>query len=411
MTPKLEVVAQAPGCTSQLLYFTGTSLTADHRRLVFTREREGQPNLWVHELATGVERQLTRNTDGVLKSYVYFRGNPRRGLGKASVSHDPVRGALYYVQGEHLCRTDPDGMTRILNHIPCDQVTAFTHVSSDGRWLCVPTTDARALEQRESPLPAKGENIVGGKRNEIISDKPDYDIDERVRREGLSSYIRIYDTESGAQLACERVGRCWITHVQFSPVNPGWILYNHEWPSDCGIRRAWLWDGKEHRRLRTEGPGRSRADWSCHEMWTADGRHIIYHGKFVDGTAYVGRVSPQGGDNIEIALPREYHRYGHFTAGTVHSNWLVSDGYYHPPGEPESGTWGGDWLSLQKIDWEARRIAWVPLCRHESLWDCQDSHPHPIFAPGDGHVYFTTNRGGNRSVARVEVGQGETRDS
>jgi hypothetical protein len=166
--------------------------------------------------------------------------------------------------------------------------------------------------------------------------------------------------------------------VQFSPVDPDWILYNHEWPSDCGIRRLWLWDGKNHRRLRTEENGRSRADWSCHEMWTADGRFIIYHGKFADGTAYVGRVSPSGGDNIEIALPKHYHRYGHFTAGNLHNDWLVSDGYWHPDGQPDNALWGGEWITLQKIDWALRHIEWVPLCAHHSSWDCQDSHPHPI---------------------------------
>lgn len=234
-------------------------------------------------------------------------------------------------------------------------------------------------------------------------DKPAYDIDARVQRENLASYIRIFDTENGREVAVEKVPRAWITHVQFSPVRSDWILYNHEWPGDCGIRRLWLWDGHTHRRLRTEENGRSRADWSCHEMWTADGRAIIYHGKFADGVAFIGRVSPDGGDNVEIRLPKAYHRYGHFTAGTVHNDWLVSDGYYHPAGEPESGTWGGDWLSVQKVDWARQTIEWVPLCRHESAWDCQDSHPHPVFAPGDGYVYFTTNRDGGRAVARVKV--------
>jgi hypothetical protein len=403
MSTGLEIIASVSDATSQLLYFTSSSVSADSTKLLFVRESAGNPNLWVHDLLTGRERQLTRNSDGVLKSYVYFRGTPNRGLSKASICHDPGRGRVYYVQGTSLCCADLEGNVRVLAHLPEDQVTAFTHVSADGRRLCVPTTDARALEDEAADRAARGENQVGGKRNEIISDKPSYDIDARVQAEQLNSYLHVYDTETGSMLACERVPRAWITHVQFSPVNPDLILYNHEWPADCGIRRLWLWDGHSHRRLRTEGNGRSRADWSCHEMWTADGRAIIYHGKFADGTAYVGRVSPEGGDNVEIGLPKAYHRYGHFTAGTVHNDWLVSDGYFHPEGEPESGTWGGDWISLQKVDWVHRRIEWLPLCRHESAWDCQDSHPHPIFAPGDRHVYFTTNHGGGRAVARVAV--------
>ncbi len=404
--PSLEIVANGQphtGSTAQLLYFTCSSFTADDRHLVFVRIRDGNPNLHVLDLQNREERPLTRNTEGTLKSYVYFRGTPYRGFGRASMSLDATRGLVYFIQGRDVCCVDLAGNQRTVARLPDGQVTAFTHVSADGRRICVPTTDARALEDDAPPIAAKGENLVGGKRNEIISDKPAYDIDERVRRENLNSYIRVYDTATGSELLCERVPQAWITHVQFSPVNPDWILYNHEWPSDCGIRRLWLWDGKNHRRLRTEENGRSRADWSCHEMWTADGRFIIYHGKFADGTAYVGRVSPAGGDNIEIGLPKHYHRYGHFTAGNRHNDWLVSDGYWHPNGQPENGLWGGEWITLQKIDWARRRIEWVPLCAHHSSWDCQDSHPHPVYDHADRHIYFTTNHGGGRSVARIAI--------
>lgn len=389
---------------AQLLYFTTSSVTVDGRHLVAVRESaDGNPNIVSVNLKTNVERELSLNRDGTLKSYVYFRGNPLRGLGKASISLDAKRGIVYYLQGNDLCSVNFSRQRRVLAHLPDDQVTAFTHISADGKRICVPTTDARALEDETVEGKRAGENFVGGKRNEIISDKPTYDIDERVRTEKLNSYIRVFDTETGAQIACERVPEAWITHVQFSPNNPDWILYNHEWPSDCGIRRLWLWDGKTHRRLRTEGGTRSRKDWACHEMWTADGKYVIYHGKFADGTAFIGRVSPEGGDNIEIALPKEYHRYGHFTAGTVHSDWLVSDGYWHPPGAPENGLWGGEWITKLKVNWEAGEIEWTPLCTHRSAWDCQDSHPHPIYSPGDKFVYFTSNAGGGRSVWRVEV--------
>lgn len=402
--PSLEILANGPVDRAQMLYFTCPSTTQDNRHLVFMRETAGNPNLHVLDLQTREERQLSTNTEGTLKSYVYFRGQPYRGFGRASMSLDAARGLVYWIQGREIRCVDLQGSQRVVAVLPPGQMTAFTHVSADGRRLCVPTTDERALEDESLPMGAgRGENLVGGKRNEIISDKPSYDIDERVRREKLNSYIRVFDTQTGRELLCERVPCAWITHVQFSPTNPDWILYNHEWPSDCGIRRLWLWDGHQHRRLRTEENGRSRTDWSCHEMWTHDARHIIYHGKFADGTAYVGRVSPEGGDNIEIPLPKNWHRYGHFTAGTVHADWLVSDGYWHPEGAPENGLWGGEWITIQKVDWVARRIEWVPLCQHHSLWDCQDSHPHPVFCQGDGYVYFTTNQGGGRSVARVAV--------
>ena len=391
------------GANDQLLYFTSSSLDQEDRRLVFISDRTGNPNLFVRDLEGGAERQLTGNMNGTLKSYVYFGGNERRGFGKASVSFDSARGMLYYIQDDALCCTALDGTTRVLNRLPPDQVTAFTHVSADGRRLCVPTTDARALEAdrlvNDSPAYAANQE----KKNEVISDKPDYDIDARVRDEGLSSWLNVFDTQSGDLIVREQVKYAWITHVQFSPLDSRLILYNHEWPSDCGIRRMWLWDGERHIRLRSEGDGRSKSDWTCHEMWQADGKYIIYHGKYADGRAYVGRVDTHGHDPVEIALPAAYHRYGHFTAGSRHNDWLVSDGYFHPEGVPENSNWGGEWISLVTVDWKRRNIRWVGLCPHESFWDCQDSHPHPIFDHADRFIYFTSNKSGSRSVYRVAV--------
>jgi hypothetical protein len=282
-------------------------------------------------------------------------------------------------------------------------MTAFTHVSADGSRICVPTVDARALESDRFVNDAPGYKLGNGGKNEIISDKPDYDIDERVRNENLSSYLRVYDTSTGKELLCEKVERAWITHVQFCPTDHDLILYNHEWPSDCGIRRIWLWDGKEHRRLRTEKENRSRGDWTCHEMWQADGKYIIYHGKYKDGIAYIGRVGLKGDDNIEISLPANYRRYGHFTAGNRHSDRLVSDGYYHPDGTPENSNWGGEWISMQIVDWGKREIKWIPLCEHHSMWNCQDSHPHPVMNRDDSEIFFTSNRDGNRAVFSVKI--------
>lgn len=388
---------------SQLCYFTSSSLLKDDKTLIFISDMTGHPNIFCKDLASGEEMQLTNNTEGTLKSYVYFNGNEYRGLGKASISVDSVHGKIYFIQGMSICSIDIHGNIRILNKLPEKQVTAFTHISYDGKKLCVPTTDARALEADDYVNDSPGYQLKQDGKNEVITDKPNYDIDERVRTENLSSYLRVYDTETGKEIACERVPRAWITHVQFSPVDSNVILYNNEWPSDCGIRRIWIWDGNRHIRLRDEGNGRSKEDWTCHEMWQADGKYIIYHGKYKNGRAYIGRVSVQGGDNIEIALPEEYHRYGHFTAGNIHSNWLVSDGYFHPNGEKENENWGGEWISFQKVDWENRKIQWIPLCRHHSLWNCQDSHPHPIFSHNDDAVFFTSNKDGKRAVYKIEI--------
>lgn len=366
----------------QLLYFTSSSVLADDDWLVFISDRTGHPNLFLRDLRKNSDVALTRNAEGYLKSYVYFDGTPYRGLGKASVSLHPESGTVYYIQGREIRKVNPYGEDRLLAEYPRDQMTAFTHVSADGKRLCVPTTDARALD---------GDIHLEG--------RPVYDIDERVRSEGLASWLRVFDTETGEEIVCERVANCWITHVQFSPLNPELILYNHEWPSDCGIRRMWLFDGTRHRPLRMEGNGRSAKDWTCHEMWERDGSAIVYHGAFSNGQSYIGRVRPDGSGITEIPLPPRYTRYGHFTVGE--RGTLVSDGYYTEAGDRD--TYGGQWISRVEVDWERGRIRWAPLCRSDSSWSSQDAHPHPIIDHASRYVYFTSDAGGKRAIYRIEL--------
>lgn len=374
-------VTNSPG-NNQLLYFTSCSLTAGNRFLVYIGDRRGSPNLYALELSTGKERQLTSQDDGYLKAYVYFDGTPYAGFGKASVSMNPEKNSIYYIQGRDVMRCDLDGNQRLLCTLPVGEMTGFTNVSRDDSLLCVPTVDAEAFDVA-SPL--------------------DINIDKRVQEKGLSSYLYIINTTTGEILAREKVPNAWITHVQFSPLNDAHILYNHEWPGDCGIRRMWLFDGKQHIRLRTEGGRRHRDDWTCHEMWERETGNLIYHGKYRDGVAYIGRIQFANPDDMtaftlqEIPLRADYVKYGHFTVSNT--NLLVTDGYYQEGGEnPETQ---GEWISILKPDWEKGEIAWYPLCRHGSNWDCQESHPHPVFNHASTAVYFTSNEAGNRAVYAV----------
>lgn len=373
---KAELITNETDCNDQLLYFTSSSLLPDDS-LVIISDLIGEPNIFHFDPKTGSRRQLSNNVDGYLHSYVYFDGQPYSGFGKASVSLHQASGTAYYLQGRQIIAADMQGNRRVLAEYPDGQVTAFTHVSADGHRLCVPTTDARALQG--------------------YAEKK-YDIDDRVQAEGLSSYLHIYDTTTGAEIACEEVPRAWITHVQFSPTNPDLILYNHEWPADCGIRRMWLWDGKQHRCLRHEEAGRNRGDWTCHEMWQADGAAIIYHGAYRNGPGYLGRVAMNDFSICEIPFPADYTSYGHFTI-SVHGV-LVSDGYYHTP--DAFSTEGSAWISTQKVDWQKGEISWTPICRHNSSWSNQDCHPHPIFNCQGHAIYYTSDCSGKRKIYKIK---------
>ncbi|UKI32232.1 MAG: oligogalacturonate lyase family protein [Lentisphaeria bacterium] len=380
----MEQMTSEKFADAQLLYFTGSSLNISDEWLYFISSCSGgSPNIFRKHLAHGTEEQLTFQHSGILKSYVYFDGTPYRGFGKASVVLDDRRDIVYYIHGLEIHKIT-NGEDRILANYPHGQMTAFCHVSPDGKRLCVPTVDAEALRGEEQ-LPAH------------------WNIDECVQRLNLSSFLRIYDTETGRELQCIEIPRCWITHVQFSPTNPEQILYNHEWASDCGIRRMWLWDDRLRKsiRLRNAEEGRSGDDWVCHEIWTADGKEIIYHGKLARGRFFIGKYTLENNSRIELEIPEAYTGYGHFT---MHSrSLLVSDGYYCKNENPG----GHDIISLQQVDWEQKHIRWIPLCRHASSWNCQCSHPHPIFDHAGRNIYFTSDRNGYRAIFRCTTADSE----
>lgn len=387
----------------QLLYFTSPSLTADDGTLVFISDRDSRiakaadptanVNLYALERASGRVRRLTDNEDGYLRSYVYFEGLPYRGLGLASPCLHAASGDVYYLQGRAICCVNAyAGAPRILAELPGDQLTGFTHVSDDNTRLCVPTIHESAFA-----------DIHG--------------IDATVQRLGLASHLRVFDTTTGAQVAAIPIERGWVTHVQFRPGSNSEILYNHEWPADCGIRRVWLWDGARSRALRDEGRNpdgsvRTRADWVCHEVWTRDGAWILYHGTYGghnSGRSFLGRVRPDGSQRVEVPFDPRYRRYGHFTLGADYQR-MVSDGYYEPAGSNAGDAGdpaltgrpgGGEWISLLDVDWENGAIAWHPLCRHTSSWSSQDAHPHPVFSHRGDEVLFTSDVEGRRAVYTI----------
>ena len=392
---------------TQLLYFTCSSLSHDDRYLYVMSDRGGSPNVFVRDLQSGEERQLTRNDKGTLKSYVYFDCTPHQGLGKASVCLDTHRNLVYYIQDDRICCVGLDAIPRELAHIPADRVTAFTHVSEDGRLLCVPMTDARALDYDPETEGAG------------LDRRPVYNIDHRVQDEKLSSYLCVYDTATGALLYEKQIPLCWITHVQFNPVNPDIIMYNHEWPCrDCGIRRIWIYDHQrdEYYNVRTEGA----EDWVCHEMWCDDGKTIIYHGGYADGLAMVGRARLnaadwQVADLTEISLPKDYNAYGHFTMD--HGQMLCCDGYFKFPDDvkkvrenstdngPDPHKKDGEYISRVEPDWKSGTLTWIPLCKHESDWLGQDAHPHPIYSHHGDKIFFNSRSEKDVKVYAVEVRQ------
>lgn len=395
------------GGNDQLLYFTTPSHSEDGRWLALISDRGGHYNVWVLDRAAGEMHRVSDNRHGFARSYVYFDGDPNGlGLSRSSPSFDTRQERLFFVQDHKLIRVDLKQRFReTIAELPPNEVTAFTHVSRCGEFVCVPTIHRRPFDVTASANSLYGRNQVGRAADAM----------------GIGSTVRVYQTRSGEVVTSwEEPG--WVTHVQFRPTSPRQILYNHEWAPFSATRRMWLWNGAQSARLRPASAWVDPRGGAVHEVWCEDGQSLIYHGSYAvdpihpaachvkwgitQGMPYIGRCWPDGDFRLEIPLKDSANIYGHFMPD-AEGNRLVSDGYFSPeggtPGTHQGRRPRGQWITLFHVDWEKRSATAEPLCRHGSSWTSQDAHPHPIFGPDSQSVWFTSDREGRRAIYEVLI--------
>lgn len=360
------------------LYFTSTSFTADNAHALYLSDPgDGSPNIYKLSLQDGHSVRLTNNGGGFMRSYVYYDGVPYDGLAKASPSFSPAAGRLAYIQGRDVLLADVENMeTETIYRLPPDVMTGFTHISADGRYVCVPYIPSAAFE------------VGPGNPFPLIRDK--------VHGEGIESRVLVIDAETGrGEVRFAQVG--WITHVQFHPNDPETILYNHE--GGAVDQRIWLYRDGRIEKVRDQSTHTSGRLWICHEMWTRDGERILYHGTrgvpsdpALSETAgkdsvvsFVGCADPASGAYREVDFPASMSAYGHFTESGDRGR-LVTDGVVDAHS-----------LHLCEVDWEAGRLEYRRLCMHGSSFSVQDVHPHPIFSHDSRLVLFTSDAHNERT--------------
>ncbi|WP_028552107.1 oligogalacturonate lyase family protein [Paenibacillus sp. UNC451MF] len=364
------------------LYFTSSSFTADNRHILYISDTgTGSPNLFKLALDDGTAVQLTENRDGYMKSYVYYDGNPYRGLAKASPSFAPAADKLLYIQGSEVRLLNVNSLEeRVVYVLPERVMTGFTHLFSDGRYACIPYIDADAFEVGEG-------NPFG-----LIRDN--------VKKEQLSSHIVVVDTTTG-EILYSFSHQGWVTHVQFHPHDPNIVLFNHE--GGMVEQRIWLYDHGAITRVRDQSDG-GPSLWICHEMWAGVGKAVIYHGTrgvpndpaMKDSSreqgqivSFVGYMDTRDGQCAELSFSPEMTAYGHFTASTDES-LLVTDGIIDAYS-----------IHLCRMDWQRLGLDMTLLCRHNSSFTVQDVHAHPIFSHDDRYVLFTSDAHNERTKGNL----------
>jgi hypothetical protein len=368
--------------TDQHPYFTGPAVT-DAGRLIIISERTGNPNLFAIDMRTGKMVQLTDNRWGTLRQYVSPWGN-RVGFGKYSVSVCARTGNIYYLQGSEIRRVNSATADEFcVGEIPEGFVTAFTHVSTDDRWLCVPVVHESAFAGSETSQLCHG-----------IVPKPEAadgfrSVVKNIKERGLESRLWVVATD-GTSDRVWATQRSWITHVQFRPNDNRYIVFNNEGIGEtAGEQRIWMCEqtGKIWK-IRPEP--RDKPHWNCHELWTLDGSELLYHGSqwFGENKRTFLGFSDLGGENYREFFARpadERQGYGHFG---IHArrDHAYCDGYF-------------DMSLITEVSIGADNcLNYKPLCRHDTRWLNQDDHPHPILSADGATLIFSSSRRGVSDV-------------
>jgi oligogalacturonide lyase len=199
----------------------------------------------------------------------------------------------------------------------------------------------------------------------------------------------------------------WLNHVQFSPTNPGLIMFCHEGPWELNDR---IWtirsDGSHLKKIHTRT---MMMEIFGHEFWGADGGHIWYD-----------LQTPRGEDfwlaGYELATGKRtwYH--------LERNEWSVHF-YVSPDGKLFAGDGGdcqmvahakdGKWIYLFRLQLIHNRGLQQPgfiqpgVLRSERLVKMQKHNyrlePNVQFTPDGKWVVFRSNMSGATQVYEVEV--------
>jgi len=201
-------------------------------------------------------------------------------------------------------------------------------------------------------------------------------------RDKLVTRIYLIDVATGQKRVAAETP-FWVTHVQFDPAGTGRIVFNLEGHVEGKgsplPNRIWCLEPDGAFRPISEEPVN---EWRSHENWAPDGKSIVYHG-MRDGKCFVAARTWEG--------------------KLLHESSLEGVEYWHATGALDGRRKFVDRRDgmVSILDPVATENRLVDLCRHDTTYDNQDAHAHPITIPNGKSVIFTSNRTGHCQVYEV----------
>ncbi len=342
-------------------YFTQVLFADGGEGLLLSSNRTGAWQAYLLRLATGKLVQLTDEPDGI-------------SCHTSTVL--PTRGACGVIAGREVKRVPLDGG-------PAE--TIYETPEGFRASILAPTADGSSVTF------AYSERLNLSTYSGVMYS----DMLEHLYRRPACVVTRVNTDGSGcAALWGERE---WISHVNVSPTDPDLVCFCHEGPWHL-VQRLWMVRASTHE-VWPVLLQRRYLDASGHEYFTASGRLVTQWSTRETPSAsarvcYNAICDPSGG-NVQM------HRYDGPNPSHIQTSpdetLLVGDTCLMPE-LPD----GRNFMCL--VRHEGERAIKQPLCRHDTSWVTQHSHPHPIFTPDGASVVFNSDRGGRSNVylARAE---------
>src|SRR5688500_3806495 len=237
------------------LYFYNPSVTPDGKYLIFISERTGVSNLFRLDLESGEILQLT-DAQPVRAEYWPFT-EPIKGVGSCLPAIGHHGQEVFYFEGTDLFAVEIESLKRRqLLSLPSDRRPSMLQATASGETLVFATWDESLFIER-SQRAYSGEKFP----------------DEHFFQETTSTILRV-DAETGQaeEVLCKE--KFWINHVHVNPHNRDLILFCHEYSELPD--RMWLLDVTNQQYAPI--PGQGADEWYQHEFWSADGKHVCFHG-------------------------------------------------------------------------------------------------------------------------------------
>lgn len=220
--------------------------------------------------------------------------------------------------------------------------------------------------------------------------------DEHFRIKGLSKIERTIftiDIRSGEMKSI--VSECaWLSHLQFSPINPSLLMYCHEGPWHL-VDRIWIIDVIKLKPPRLMHKRSIENEIAGHEWWGKNGKHIYFDlQKPVGKEFFIGKVDIRTGKEYAYELQRDGWSM-HFNSSSDEKMLAGDGGTQNSIAASPNGQW------IFKYDYQGTRLKRTRLVNmNNSNYRIE---PNVHFTPDRKWVIFQADFDGRGNVYAVEL--------